>query len=174
MLHCDTSAPCGHDWKTVLSHQSYAGASFNPDYWSDCFPGLATSAGGQNLRRISAFMPEMFRSFDSYAGVTFWCERGLSEPRSRHELRYICKWGCRSTNRRPSSKWDAYHRNSYACTLYVLQQCTPSQTANKWGMDKVLPWHHPTVRMKNWHMHNTFRILANLGEGYVYMYTART
>ena len=58
----------------LLSHQSYASASFNPDYLSDYFPGLATSAGGQNLRRISAFTPEMFRNFGSYAGVTFWCE----------------------------------------------------------------------------------------------------
>ena len=79
LLHCDNSAPCGQAWKTLLSHQSYASASFHPDYWSNYFPGLATSAEGQNLRRISAFTPEMFQSFGSYAGVTFWCERGFSK-----------------------------------------------------------------------------------------------
>ena len=31
-LYCDNSAPWGHAWKTLLSHQSYVGASFNPDY----------------------------------------------------------------------------------------------------------------------------------------------
>ncbi len=80
LLHCNNSAPHGQAWKKLLSHQRYAGASFNPDYWSDYFPGLATSAGGQNLCRVSAFTPEMFRSFGSYAGVTFWCERGSSIP----------------------------------------------------------------------------------------------
>ncbi len=32
LLHCDNSAPRGQARKTLLSHQSYAGASFNPDY----------------------------------------------------------------------------------------------------------------------------------------------